>query len=101
NNDGVSDAVASSSYKQALKAALGLQSDLAVQNLIDAQFDKLGGNFTKVRLPGRPAVGQVVFFTATRPQRVFTIPSGAVVSTDADADNGLVKSRCGRVAVKN
>lgn len=93
NNDGVSDAVASSSYKQALKAALGLQSDLAVQNLIDAQFDKLGGNFTKVRLPGRPAVGQVVFFTATRPQRDFTIPSGAVVSTDADADNGLPSVR--------
>lgn len=93
NNDGISDAVAGSSYKTALKAALGLQSDLAVQNLIDTQFDKLAGNFAKTRLPGRPAVGQVVFFTATRPQRDVTIPSGAVVSTDADADNGLPSVR--------
>lgn len=89
NNDGVSDPVTGSSYKQALKAALGLQSDLAVQNLIDTQFDKLAGNYTKTRLAGRPAVGQVVYFTATRPRRNLVIPSGAVVSTDADADNGL------------
>jgi hypothetical protein len=93
NGDGVSDPVTGSSYKQALKAALGLQSDLAVQNLIDAQFDKLAGNFTKTRLPGRPAVGQVVFITSSRPQRDITIPSGAVVSTDADADNGLPSVR--------
>jgi hypothetical protein len=93
NNDGVSDPVTGSSYKQALKSALGLQSDLAVQNLIDTQFDKLAGSFTKTRLPGRPAVGQVVYFTATRPQRDFTIPSGAVVSTDADPDNGLPSVR--------
>jgi hypothetical protein len=93
NNDGVSDSVAGSSYKQALKAAVGLQTDTAVQNLIDTQFEKLAGNFTKKRLSGRPAVGQVIYFTATRPKQDTTIPSGAVVSTNADPDNGLPAAR--------
>ena len=93
NGDGVSDSVAGSSYKQALKAAMGFQTDAAVQNLIDTQFDKLAGNFTKTRLPGRAAVGQVIFFTLTRPSQDIVIPSGAVVSTDADPDNGLPSVR--------
>lgn len=89
NKDGVSDPVAGSSYKQALKAALGLQTDTAVQNLIDTQFEKLAGNFTKKRFPGRPAIGQVVYYTSTRPTRDIPIPSGSVVSTNSDPDNGL------------
>jgi hypothetical protein len=89
NGDGVSDSVAGNSYKQALKAALGLQSDPSVQSLIDTQFDKIAGNYNKTRLPGRPAVGQVVYFSGTRPRRDVIIPSGSVVSTDADSDNGL------------
>lgn len=93
NGDGVSDAVAGSSYKQALKSALGLQTDSSVQNLIDTQFEKLAGNFNKNRLSGRPAVGQVVYFTLTRPTQDIIISSGAVVSTDADADNGLPSVR--------
>jgi hypothetical protein len=93
NNDGVSDPVASSSYKQALRAALGLQTDDAVQQLIDAQFDKLANNFQKPRLPGRPAVGQVVFFTATRPSQDVSIASGTIVSTDSDPSNGLPSVR--------
>lgn len=93
NGDFVSDAVAGSAYKQALKAALGLQTDSAVQNLIDTQFEKLAGNFNKSRLPGRPSVGQVVFFTLTRPTQDILISSGAIVSTDADPDNGLPSVR--------
>lgn len=93
NSDGISDTVAGSSYKQALKAALGFQTDAAVQNLIDTQFEKLAGNFTKTRLPGRPSVGQVVYYTATRPTKNVPIPSGAVVSTDADPDNNLPSVR--------
>lgn len=89
NGDGVSDSVAGSSYKQALKAALGLQTDSSVQSLLDSQFDKIAGNFAKTRLPGRPSVGQVVFFTSRRPSRDITIPSGSVVSTDSDSENGL------------
>lgn len=93
NNDGTSDSVAGSSYKQALKTALGLSTDSAVQSLIDTQFDKLAGNFVRTRLPGRPSVGQVVFFTATRPSVDLPIPSGSIVSTDADVDNGLPSVR--------
>lgn len=93
NADGISDAVATSSYKQALKQALGLQSDSAVQTLIDAQFDKLAGNYTRSRLPGRPSVGQAVFYSATRPTSDVTIASGTVVSTDVDIENGLPSVR--------
>jgi len=89
NNDGISDPVVSSSYKQALRAALGLQTDDAVQQLIDTQFDKLANNFMKPRLPGRPSVGQVVFFTEVRPTQDITIATGTIVSTNADTSNGL------------
>jgi len=93
NGDGVSDPVAGSSYKQALKAALGFQSDSAVQTLINTQFDKLAGNFQRTRLPGRPATGQVVFYTTTRPTRDIVIASGTIVSSNVDATNGLPAAR--------
>lgn len=89
NNDGVSDVVAGSSYKQAIKSALGITTDTAVQTLIDTQFDKLAGNFQRTRLPGRQAVGQVVFYTTTRPTANITIASGTVVSSTADDANGI------------
>jgi len=84
NNDGVSDPVRNSAYKQALKAALGYTNDQAVQNLIDTQFEKLASNFDKARLSGRAAIGEVVFYTATRPVEDKTIATGTVVSTDSD-----------------
>ncbi len=93
NGDGESDPVVSSSYKQALKASAGFQTDGAVQSLIDSQFDKLAGNSRTTRLPGRPAVGQVVYYTTTRPSVDIPIPSGAIVSTDADSGNGLPSIR--------
>ncbi len=89
NGDGISDAVASSAYKQALKSALGLQSDTAVQQLVDAQFDKLAGNFNKTRLLGRPSVGQAVYYSNTKPTKDVSIASGSVVSTNSDTDNNL------------
>lgn len=87
NGDTISDPVATSSYKSALKAALGFTTDQAVQQLIDAQFEKLAGNFQRFRLPGRPAVGQVVFYSSRRPTQDVIIASGTAVSADADADN--------------
>jgi hypothetical protein len=93
NNDSISDPVDGSSYKVALKAALGLSSNSAVQTLIDAQFDKLAGNMSKRRLPGRPAVGQVTFYTTTKPSFDITIPSGTYVSTNADASLGIPSIR--------
>lgn len=89
NSDGVSDSVAGSAYKQALKSAIGFQTDNAVQTLIDTQFEKLAGNVQKTRLPGRPSVGEVVFYTPVRPTQDIVIPTGTIVSTDADAANGL------------
>lgn len=93
NGDGVTDPAVSSPYKQALKAALGLSSDTAVQQLIDSQFDKLAGNFGKPRLPGRPSTGQVVFYTSTRPTQDITIASGTIVSSEADTDAGIPSVR--------
>lgn len=88
NGDGISDVVAGSTYKQAIKAALGFNSDTSVQNLINQQFDKLGANDGITRLPGRPAVGQVVFATTTRPTVDQVIPAGSTVSTDSDPTTG-------------
>jgi hypothetical protein len=93
NGDGISDPVASSAYKQALRSACGYSSDLAVQQLIDTQFEKLAKNFNKERLPGRPAVGQVVFYTTTRPTQDIPIPTGAIVSSDADPTNNIASQR--------
>jgi hypothetical protein len=93
NGDGISDPVASSAYKQAIKAALGIQQDIAVQALIDQQFDKLAGNLTTPRLPGRPAIGQVVFYTTSRPQFDIPIPAGSFVSSDADSALGIPSVR--------
>jgi Baseplate J-like protein len=89
NGDGVSDPVATSAYKQALKAALGLADDGAVQTLLDGAFDKLAANANVRRLPGRPAVGQAVFFTTTRPAFDRTVPTGAFVTTEADTSLGI------------
>lgn len=89
NNDGQSDDPATSNYKQALKAALGLTTNAAVQSLIDQQFDKLAANVQKPRLSGRPAVGQVVGYTTSRPTQDIVIPANTYVSSDADAANNV------------
>ena len=93
NGDGFSDPVDSSSYKTALRAALGLESNATVQSLIDSAFDRLAGNFQKRRLPGRPAVGQAVFYTFTRPTLNLTVPSGTLITTEPDASLGVPSVR--------
>jgi hypothetical protein len=93
NNDGVSDSVDSNAYKTALKAALGYTNNAAVQSLIDSAFDKLAGNVNKTRLPGRPAVGQSVFYTATKPTFDLPVPAGTIVSTGADSTLGIPSVR--------
>lgn len=91
---GTSDAVASSAYKTALGAALGLSGqDTAIQALIDSQFDKLAANVGKKRLAGRSAVGQAVIYTTRKPTTDLVIPAGSFVSTDADAENNLGAAR--------
>lgn len=93
NGTGVSDAVAASPYKTALKAALGIQTDDAVQTLIDTQFDKLAGNVDKTRLAGRPSVGQVVIYTTTAPVVDIVIPANTYVTAQADTTQNLPSVR--------
>jgi Baseplate J-like protein len=93
NGDGVSDPVSGSSYKTALKAALGYTTNDAVQSLIDSAFDKLAGNVNKTRLAGRPAFGQEVFYTKTRPSFDLPIPTGTIVTTTADSTLGISSVR--------
>lgn len=93
NGDGISDPVAQSAYKIALRAALGFTSDTATQNLVNQQFEKLAANVKKSRLPGRAAVGQAVLFTVTRPTSDIPVPAGSFVSTDADTEAGLPSVR--------
>ena len=93
NGDGVSDPVSGSSYKTALRFALGYTTDDAVQSIIDSAFDKLAGNINKKRLPGRPAVGQEVFYTFTRPTFDLPIPTGTIISTNADSSLGIPSVR--------
>ncbi len=89
SGSGVSDPVAGSAYKQALKAAIGFTSDSAVQSLIDQQFDKLAGNQATTRLPGRPSIGQVVIYTYTAPATDLIIPAGTFVSSSGNTTTGV------------
>lgn len=82
DGDGVSDPVADSAYKTALKSALGFTSDEAVQTLIDSCFDREAVKVGKERLPGSPSEGQAVCYTETRPSFDLPIPSGTIVYTD-------------------
>jgi len=93
NGDGTSDPVAQTAYKVALKAALGFTSDSATQALIDTAFEKLGSNQDVTRLPGRPAVGQAVFYSEARPTVDLTVPAGTTVTSRADEDLGLSTQR--------
>lgn len=89
NGTGVSDAVSGNPYKTALKAALGIQTDDAVQSLIDAQFDKLAANEGVPRLSGRASVGQVIIFTTTAPIADINIPANTFVTAQADSTQNL------------
>jgi hypothetical protein len=93
SGNGISDPVASSAYKQALKAALGYTSDSAVQSLIDQQFDKLAGNVHIFRLPGRPATGNLTLNTTVRPSKDIQVPAGSFAVSTADATTGITAQR--------
>lgn len=71
--------VSRSTYKQALRQALFLQSDQAVQDVIDQAFDRLAARLGVTRSTGSYAIGSVTFWTSTRPQSTITIPVGSVV----------------------
>ena len=93
NNDGISDPVASSAYKQALKAAMGFVNDTDVQALIDTQFDNLAANFSITRLPGNPAVGSVIVYTTSVPTQDIPIPSLTAVWSTANTNTNTSSIR--------
>lgn len=84
NLTGTSIPVSSSYYKQNLKTALSLSSDVAVQNLIDSAFDSLAANFNVPRQGRRPAVVNQTFFTTTRPTRDLVVTQDAVVQSSTN-----------------
>jgi hypothetical protein len=82
---GTSVSVANSGYKQNLKAALSLSSDVAVQSLVDGAFDSLALNFGVARLGRRPAVVNQTFFTTIKPVKDMTIAQDAIVSSSQNS----------------
>ncbi len=70
--------VSSSTYKRALKDALFLSSDQAVQDVIDQAFERLAARFGVSRPTGKHAMGSVTLWTSTRPQSSITIPVGTI-----------------------
>jgi len=72
--------VSQSPYKQALQAALFLNSSQAAQDLIDSAFEAAASNYGKKRLSGTASQGEVTFFTTRRPTQTLPLPLGTIVS---------------------
>lgn len=89
DGDGESDPVEESVPKRALQVALNLTEPREVQNIIDAQFDKLGSNVNVIRNLAQPATGTVIFYVENPPIRNMYVFEGAIVSTLGDLDQGV------------
>lgn len=77
---GVSVPVSQSAYKQALKTAFFLDSDTAVQALVDSAFAAYASNLGVTRRAGLQSQGEVTFFTTRRPTFSLNVPIGTVLS---------------------
>jgi len=84
DQDGISDPINVSPYKQALKAALFLNRDEDVQLLIDDAFDKKAGDYTLTRKGAIKSIGQAVFYTTKKPTQDKVIELGAMIATTPD-----------------
>ena len=89
DGDTISDPVEDSVSKKALQLALMLTDPDDVQELIDAQFDKLASNADTTRKPATYSIGQVTFFVSDPPIRDMFVNEGAIVSSLGDLDVGL------------
>lgn len=76
--------VANSPYKQALKTALAISDDTAVQSLIDGSFESLATNYDTTRSARRPASVLQTFFTTNRPTKDLSVQQGAIVVASQD-----------------
>jgi hypothetical protein len=76
---GVSVPVSQSAYKQGIKQAFYLSSDVDVQALIDNTFDKLASNVGVVRRGGTRARGEVTLSVSGQPSSSIPFPIGTGV----------------------
>lgn len=97
--NGESDPVAQNPYKQALKAALGFESDSDVQALIDDSFEKLASNYQKIRGGAEFAVGTATFFTTTEPSEDLVVETGTLVSTSGQDGGSITFQTTSRVVL--
>ncbi len=77
---GVSISVTQSTYKQGLKQAFFLSSDVATQALIDSAFDTYASNLGVRRRSGIQSQGEVTFFVTRRPTFTLNIPLGTLLN---------------------
>jgi len=63
NNDGETDLVEDSAYKQSLKEATHLEEDSDVQQLVDDAFDKQSQNYNTVRQEAEKSYGEITFYS--------------------------------------
>jgi hypothetical protein len=76
---GTSVAPRVSTYKLALAQALGMRELAQVQGIFDQAFEKLASNYGTVRLMGKKAKGEVVFYITGTPNRSISVPIGTAV----------------------
>jgi len=79
NRTGISIAPSASAYKISLAKALYLSNVALVQTVIDGAFDKLAANFGKTRGAGGRAIGELRFYTSTRPTSTLQIQLGTLL----------------------
>jgi hypothetical protein len=84
SGNGISDPFNSSSIKQQISRAYGLNAD-DTQTFIDNQFNVLGERAGLTRLGATSSVVTITFYTYVKPTSSVTFPVGLVVSTVADS----------------
>jgi uncharacterized phage protein gp47/JayE len=88
NGDGISDTTSESILKRRLRDALQLNTDDALQLLIDQQFDKLASNRGISRTTPKRSRGFVTFYTKIKPANDIRIPSGLTLVSNENAEEG-------------
>jgi len=91
DNDGISDEVADSEYKQTLKQAYFFTDDLQVQELIDDAFQAIAANYGKNRLSATKASTTVVFYSSTSPTTDVLVSLGEEISTIPTETEAAIK----------
>ena len=84
DGDGVSDPVATNTFKQAIAKAFRLSDD-QVQALINTQFDILGAKAGIPRYGVQAATVDVTFFVLSKPSKRYTVAASSVVTTLPDS----------------